>query len=163
LRLTRLGSLPPVSDALTWEGAVFCQGCQEEYPVHNGIPMLFRPSRKAQLLAFARSYEALRLREGWAVEDNPTYYKELPFRDVSGRHSEEWGVRGHSFGRLVRRITKFAKGRSLRIVDLGAGFGWLSARLAESGHKTLAIDLTDCSPGGICETTLQSLPACRAS
>jgi SAM-dependent methyltransferase len=148
LKLSRVGSTPPTSDALTWNGAIFCQSCHEEYPVQNGVPVLFRPSRKAQLLAFAKSYEALRLREGWAVEDNPSYYKELPFRDVSGRHNEEWAVRGHSFGRLVRRVTRFANGRSLRIVDLGAGFAWLAARLSESGHKTIAIDL-DGGPNGL--------------
>ena len=148
LRLQTSGQTPVTSVALAWEGAVFCQSCLEEFPIHNGIPCLLRPSRKAQLLAFADVYEELRLREGWAVKDNPSYYKALPFRDVTGRHEEEWRVRGYSYGRLLRRITKFALGRSLRIVDLGAGFGWLAARLAEAGHRTIAIDL-DAGPHGL--------------
>jgi SAM-dependent methyltransferase len=148
LRLHALGQALTTSTALAWEGAVFCQGCLEEFPIHHGIPSLLRASRKAQLLAFADVYEELRLREGWAVKDNPLYYKALPFLDVTGRHKEEWKVRAYSYGRLLRRITKFARGRSLRIVDLGAGFGWLAARLAEVGHQTIAIDL-DAGPHGL--------------
>jgi SAM-dependent methyltransferase len=148
LRLQTQGLLPTVANALAWDGSIFCQSCLEEFPIHEGIPALFRPSRKSQLLAFVDAYEDLRLREGWAVRDNPDYYKALPFRDVTGRHEEEWKVRGYSFGRLLRRITKFAQGRSLRIVDLGAGFAWLAARLSEAGHKTIAIDL-DAGPHGL--------------
>src|SRR5437868_5658951 len=33
--------------------------------------------------------------------------------------------------------------RSLRILDLGAGNGWLANRLAERGHRVIAVDLLD--------------------
>src|SRR5262245_8971974 len=49
-------------------------------------------------------------------------------------------MRRRSYEMLVRRILpKF--GDRLRILDLGAGIGWLSARLSELGHNPCAVDI----------------------
>src|SRR5260370_16718616 len=49
---------------------------------------------------------------------------------------------------LVRVLRRFT-GRPLRILDLGAGSGWLSARLTEVGHSCVAVDWLDDAEDGL--------------
>jgi SAM-dependent methyltransferase len=136
-----------VPAALLWSGSLRCAGCSLSFPVEEGIPRLLEPSRVAEVSAFLAAYGRVRQREGWAVE-SADYYRNLPFQDVSGKHAAEWSARTFSFGRLLAKLSAHAKGRGLRVLDLGAGCGWLAARLAESGHHALAIDL-DPGPHGL--------------
>ena len=52
---------------------------------------------------------------------------------------------------LSRLIEPLAieRDRALRILDLGAGNGWLSYRLAQKGHRALAVDLLDNAHDGL--------------
>ncbi|GLU51247.1 class I SAM-dependent methyltransferase [Dyadobacter frigoris] len=53
----------------------------------------------------------------------------LPDIDSSHIHSQEWKIRKRSCDDLMKYIGK--KNRSLRILEIGCGNGWFSARLAE--------------------------------
>ena len=102
------------------------------------------PTIDAQQQAFEHAYRQVRRREGWGSKD-PSYYTSLPFRDISGRWPEIWRVRAVSFRALERCVVAGAERRAtgpLRIVDLGAGNGWLSHRLALRGHEVMAVDLS---------------------
>jgi HemK-related putative methylase len=56
----------------------------------------------------------------------------------------DWKIRARSYETLIERIVEpmeLRAGRSLAILDLGAGNGWLANRLAEREHRVAAVDL----------------------
>jgi len=123
-----------------------CPACAARYPVINDIPALVIPDHKEAVADFCRKYDALRLQEGWASA-MPNYYQSLPFRDLSERHSREWQWRVKSFRLLQKWLEQnYAKTR-LRILDIGAGSGWMSRELA-ANHDVLAID-ANAGPHGL--------------
>ncbi len=68
----------------------------------------------------------------------------LPFRDLTDENSWQWSIRARSYRYLALHIlpaVKQAASGTLKILDLGAGNGWLSYRLASLGHLPFAIDL----------------------
>ena len=58
-------------------------------------------------------------------------------------------MRAESFDHLCRRVLPTIKRGSLSILDLGAGNGWLSHRLAALGHGCVAVDWLDDSDDGL--------------
>ncbi|MFQ5578946.1 MAG: class I SAM-dependent methyltransferase [Anaerolineae bacterium] len=88
-------------------------------------------------------YETIRRAEGRGSDDS-RYYRALPFADRSGRFSADWQIRAQSFRVLLDKVVtrlEQERRRPLRILDLGAGNGWLSYRLALRGHSAAAVDL----------------------
>jgi SAM-dependent methyltransferase len=56
----------------------------------------------------------------------------------------QWAVRARTFDVFVRRVVSplaEERARPLAVLDLGAGNGWLSARLTRAGHRCVALDL----------------------
>lgn len=56
----------------------------------------------------------------------------------------QWAVRARTFEAFERRVLRplvLARGRPLDLLDLGAGNGWLSYRIAMAGHRTTALDI----------------------
>jgi SAM-dependent methyltransferase len=106
--------------------------------------------RREEYREFVERYAAVRRAEGWGSED-PAYFQALPYRDLSGRHPEIWRLRAVSFRALTRRLVEpLARRRGpLAALDLGAGNGWLSYRLAAAGHRPVAVDLTDDGRDGL--------------
>ena len=114
------------------------------HPREDGIWRLLAPADAPAAVDLEERYSRTRRAEGWGSDD-PRYYRSLPFRDLSGRWPEIWRIRAVSFEALLRRVVDPESrrlGRPLRILDLGAGNGWLSARLAERGHSAAAVDLS---------------------
>lgn len=101
-----------------------------------------------ELDRFARDYAAHRAREGRELSD--TELRALPYLR-SGPLGRQWRVRAQTYdafrrvvlGPLAQRIGK------LDVVDLGAGNGWLSYRLAKEGHRCTAIDIRDDAVDGL--------------
>ncbi len=135
-------------DALTF-------GCEA------GIWRFLPPERAAALARFRQEYETVRRREGRGSDD-PAFYRALPFVGGNGtrmnvdnadfslhtprslRLKSGWGERAHRFGVLVARVVRPLEDqvkRPLKTLDLGAGNGWLSNRLAARGHAVAAVDL----------------------
>lgn len=109
----------------------------------DGIWRLLPPGRKAFFEQFVVDYTRIRAAEGRGSTD-PAYYRVLPFQDLSGRYSADWHIRATSFQALVREVVlplEKDRRRPLETLDLGAGNGWLSYRLARRGHRAAAIDL----------------------
>jgi SAM-dependent methyltransferase len=97
------------------------------------------------LAQFAREYRTVRRAEGWGSQDG-AYYRALPYHDLSGRFQQIWRIRARSYETFVNEVLKpveSQESRSLRILDVGAGSGWLAYRLALRGHDVIAIDLLD--------------------
>jgi SAM-dependent methyltransferase len=64
----------------------------------------------------------------------------------SGPLARQWAVRARTFdafsARVVRPMARFV-GSPLKLLDLGAGNGWLSYRMALDGHYATALDIRD--------------------
>ncbi len=88
---------------------------------------------------FARQYRMVRDREGYGALSDAERRK-LPEVDPGRPGWREWRVRRESYEHLRRAVLTAAPRRALKIVDLGAGNGWLSHRLAGAGHDVVAID-----------------------
>jgi SAM-dependent methyltransferase len=98
------------------------------------------------LSQFVREYRIVRRAEGWG-SPNADYYRALPYTDLTGRFREIWRIRARSYDtflvHVLQPIEQSSPGCSLDLLDLGAGNGWLSHRLAQRGHRILAVDLLD--------------------
>ena len=109
----------------------------------DGIWRFLLPESEAHYARFIRDYETIRRSEGRG-SPSAKYYNALPFKDLSGQHSSDWKIRSRSFSVLVRNVLTRLQDpleRSLKILDLGAGNGWLSNRLAAQGDRVIAVDL----------------------
>jgi SAM-dependent methyltransferase len=96
-----------------------------------------------KLADFAAQYAGHRAAEGRGYTG--TDLASLPYLR-SGPFARQWTVRARSFEAFDRTLigpTAARLGRPLSVVDLGAGNGWLSYRLAKAGHPTIALDIRD--------------------
>jgi SAM-dependent methyltransferase len=109
----------------------------------NGIWLSLAPEQTAHFRRFITEYEFIRAAEGRGSAESE-YYLNLPYKDISGRNNDQWAIRAQTFRTIERDIlTSLARRhqRPLQILDLGAGNGWLSYRLALLGHLPVAVDL----------------------
>lgn len=136
---------PECGDPLARAGAdkLRCGRDDLVWDAEGGIWRMLSAARRRELGPQVRQYLEIRRAEGWG-DDDPKYYRALPFVDRSDRFAEIWRLRAQSFRRLQRTIVRpmaGARGGSLRIIDAGAGNGWLSFRLARAGHRLAAVDV----------------------
>jgi len=68
--------------------------------------------------------------------------------DRRDAHAAAWRVRRETYGHLLRRCFAHAP-QQVRVLDLGAGCGWLSHRLAALGHRPVSVDLLDDETDGL--------------
>ncbi|HSD83686.1 MAG TPA: class I SAM-dependent methyltransferase [Anaerolineae bacterium] len=128
-----------------------CPADHTIYECHDGIWRFLTPDRQAYFDRFMHEYQMVRQAEQRGSRD-AAYYRALPFVDLSGRFTSDWRIRARSFNTLQRKVLQpleQAAKRPLRAIDLGAGNGWLSYRLAQRGHKVAAIDLLTNSLDGL--------------
>ena len=98
---------------------------------------------------FRAEYGAHRASEGRAY--SAAELRALPFLE-SGPLAKQWAVRARSFTAFVSRIVEpLARtvDRPLRLLDLGAGNGWLAWRMAQTGIESVAVDIRDDSVDGL--------------
>ncbi len=114
-----------------------------EYWNVEGIWRFLLPESQAHYHRFIEEYETVR-RSGEVASSDADYYRALPFKDLSGNSPKDWAVRARSFNTLVRKLLTPIQAqlqRPLKVLDLGAGNGWLSHRLAAQGDRVVAVDL----------------------
>jgi SAM-dependent methyltransferase len=100
---------------------------------------------------FLQQYAAIRRAEGRGSDD-PAWYRALPYRDLRGVDSAQWAIRAASYRHFERKCLPRLEreiNRSLRILDLGAGNGWMSYRLSLRGHRPVALDIFADSRDGL--------------
>lgn len=101
----------------------------------------------AALERFRHDYATHRASEGRA--HTGAELLSLPYLR-SGPLAREWAVRARTFEALLAKIVvPMERRRRLDVLDLGAGNGWLSYRLASRGHNCTAIDLRDDNVDGL--------------
>ena len=129
-------SVEDAGDALALEGAperLHCPGGHLELRLVGG---LWCAESSPSEQRFLEGYCQVRRAEGWGSPD-PEDLRALPFEDRTGRHPEIWRIRATSYRLLLGQLSQVSR----RIVDLGAGNGWLALRLAARGHRVAAVDL----------------------
>lgn len=98
---------------------------------------------------FRADYAAHRAAEGRGLAEAELL--RLPWLRT-GPLARQWGVRARTFEVFLDHVADpIARevGRPLRILDLGAGNGWLSYRLALRGHECTAVDIRDDQVDGL--------------
>jgi 2-polyprenyl-3-methyl-5-hydroxy-6-metoxy-1,4-benzoquinol methylase len=103
----------------------------------------------ATLKPFATAYAAHRAAEGRAHAGEELL--SLPYL-ASGPLARQWSVRAKTFEAFRRGVLAPATAaleRPLRVLDLGAGNGWLSYRVATEGHSAVALDIRDDAVDGL--------------
>jgi len=119
-----------------------CSSCGFRFEFEDGILKALPIHRREAYARFLLEYSTIRNAEGRGSED-PAYYLALPFRDVTGRHPDQWAIRGKTYRFFEKHVLPgFECGRSLDVLDLGAGAGWLSYRLEKRGHRPVAVDIS---------------------
>ncbi len=114
-----------------------CPGCERTYSQTGGIWRLLTDAQAATYAPFIADYELVRGGEGRAAV-TPEWYRALPFIERGQPFHADWQVRAVSYTALTQH-----SGGAQRVVDLGAGSGWLSNRLSERGHIVAAVDILD--------------------
>jgi len=125
------------------EDSFVCPVDYVSYKKVDGIWRFLSPARAEHFQEFIEDYERIRHLEGRGSQD-ADYYRSLPFVDITGRWQEDWQIRSRSYKTFVEKILvpfEYHLNRPVRILDVGAGNGWLSNRLASRGHSLVAIDL----------------------
>jgi len=98
---------------------------------------------EAALARFGADYAQHRAAEGRDYSGEAL--ASLPYLKT-GAFAEQWRIRARTFDAFMRRVVRplaAARGQPLRVLDLGAGNGWLSYRLALEGHSSVALDIRD--------------------
>jgi SAM-dependent methyltransferase len=135
-----IGQLP---DACTTDGTLVCSECYLRLACEQGIWRALLPERSEHFSCFMKNSscdDQAALMHGADAE----YYLALPYRDLSGRHAQQWSLHSRTFRYIMRHVLPGIipkRDRQLRILDLGAGNGWMSYRLALAGHAPIAVDL----------------------
>lgn len=103
----------------------------------HGIWDLTRPHRRETLDRFASQYAAVRAAEH--RELSPQAIRALPEIDPTHPLADTWDPRAASYRKLMATLGEVTAGS---VVDIGAGCGWLAARLADHAWTSAAVDVT---------------------
>ncbi|WP_158883555.1 methyltransferase domain-containing protein [Rhodanobacter sp. L36] len=120
-------------------GELDCPACSYSIVISDGIARALPPASIEHHARFIEDYERIRAAEGHGSA-NEDFYLGLPYRDTSGRNREQWRMRARSYDYLVRQLLNDID-RGGSVLDLGAGNGWMSFRLALAGFRPCAVDL----------------------
>jgi SAM-dependent methyltransferase len=123
--------------------SIECHACFHVLSQDHGIWLTFAKDRLEHFRQFLRNYELVRKAEGRG-SDTAQFYLSLPYRDLTGHNSQQWSIRARTFQYIQRKLLPQLAANSsqpLTILDLGAGNGWLCYRLAQTGHRPIAVDL----------------------
>jgi SAM-dependent methyltransferase len=117
-----------------------CAACGFSLQCVDGIWHALAPDRAYYYDRFIHEYAAVRAADERG-SDSPNYYRSLPFVPIEDTNGRQWQIRAISYQYLVDNVLGTLTKPCQRVLDLGAGNGWLSYRLALDGHRPVAVDL----------------------
>src|SRR5215472_8718338 len=123
-------ALEPTDDAMP---RFSCVECHFPMASRDGIWHALPIERATYYSRFIKDYEAIRAAEGRGSQDS-SYYLNLPVVDRSDSNASQWKIRARTYKSLKHRaLSHICDGLQTcpRILDIGAGNGWLSYRLAQ--------------------------------
>jgi SAM-dependent methyltransferase/DNA-directed RNA polymerase subunit RPC12/RpoP len=130
---------------------VRCPNCSFVIQERNGVLRALRPEREQYFRQFVEQYETVRTREGRG-SSSADFYAALPFRDLTGKNTWEWNIRGRTFAHALKHIfpaIEAAHPKGFDLLDIGAGNCWMSYQMAKRGHRPIALDLLDNETDGL--------------
>jgi SAM-dependent methyltransferase len=135
----KLGRLHIESEILT------CTECGQNYTCQQGVWKFLSPVSSLELAGFVSDYETIRRGEG-KESLGADYYNALPYLSPGQHQYEIWRIRAKSYEALLAQVVIPARMRQalrLRVLDLGAGNGWLSHLLGDDSTDCVALDVVD--------------------
>jgi SAM-dependent methyltransferase len=117
----------------------WCARCGARFTRVGDVFHFLTPARAEAAAPFLRQYRTVRQREAYR-SSAPEYYRMLPCVLPTDPHAAEWRLRRESYAHLQRLALPGVWRGPIRVLDLGAGSGWLSHRLAAFGHRVVAVD-----------------------
>jgi SAM-dependent methyltransferase len=140
-----LACMGPVSDRDDGVAVatIECEECGSLTHKINGVWRTLSHRQLAPFAQFKHDYEEIRRSEGRG-SNHPAFYLALPFADLTANFADQWRIRARSYRYLERQILPYLEerhGNGFRVLDIGAGNGWLSYRLTLSGLRPVAVDL----------------------
>ena len=128
------------------ENNLYCPNDDLSFPLQDGIFRLMSPEQRQEADAFAEEYRDRREEQGWrslTAEEMAA----LPTIPPGGWDKIYWPVRHKSFQIFMRWFKQDIDGRTgpLRVVDMGAGVGWLAGRLALEANELVELVALDLS------------------
>jgi SAM-dependent methyltransferase len=126
--------------------AIRCTACGAQWPCRDGIWRFLQAEDAARLGAFLAEYTAVRRAEGRAAMTAAERFA-LPEALSSTPLAWQWRIRAASHRTFCRTV--LSGGMPGRVVDVGAGTGWLAWRLAVGGADVLAVDVSDDAGDGL--------------
>jgi len=140
---------PDCAAGVNFDGddAVVCGGCGGRFARRGGVWRFLTQTRSERLAAFVRQYRDVRAQEGYRTTA-ADFYRRLPTVPADHPHAGDWRVRRETYHHLLGHVLA-AGPLPLHVLDLGAGSGWLSHRLAALGHRAVAVDALDDEVDGL--------------
>jgi SAM-dependent methyltransferase len=128
------------------ENSLYCPNDDLSFPLRDGIFRLMSPEQREEADAFAEEYRDRREEQGWRSLTAEEMVA-LPTIPPEGWDKIYWPVRHKSFQVLMRWFKQYIEGRTrpLRVVDMGAGVGWLAGRLAMEANELVELVALDLS------------------
>ena len=123
-----------------------CEQCGTLVLERDGILRCASEARLDRARPFLAQYRTVRRADGHVVRSAEDY-QALPSVSPTAANVDEWRIRQQSLDTLLRALSTAR--RSARVLDLGAGNGWLSQRLTARGHAVVAVDLNDDGEDGL--------------
>lgn len=132
----------------TSTGPLICRSCDTEVACRDGILRFLSDTRLAQIEPMIAQYRRIREQDGYR-SPSEAYYRQLPWVARGDPQRAVWRVRQESFRHLCRRVLPRLRRQPPRVLDMGAGNGWLSHRLTLLGSVCVAVDWLDDPDDGL--------------
>jgi ubiquinone/menaquinone biosynthesis C-methylase UbiE len=123
--------------------AIECHNCSAVLSQERGIWLALAKNRFEHFERFIHDYEIVRKAEKRGSGD-PAFYLSLPSVNRTDPNAWQWAIRARTYNYIQRKILPVItsnRSHPMTVLDLGAGNGWLSHRLAGLGHRPVAVDL----------------------
>lgn len=132
------------------EHCLSCLLCKYQLRAVDGVWKAVLPHRQAYFQGFMANYQSIRAAEGRGSAASD-FYLALPYQDLTRLNQSQWSIRARTFRYLENKVLPAIEHRKypLDVLDLGAGNGWLSYRLALREHHPVAVDLLTDSRDGL--------------
>jgi SAM-dependent methyltransferase len=114
---------------------LFCAAEGRWFATQEGVHRLLPDERRREIQPFLELYQLVRRDEAWRAEPG------LPDVPPSHPHAALWRARAQRFRQGLSLVASRMGARPWRVLEVGAGCCWASARLLNGGHQVAAVDI----------------------
>jgi SAM-dependent methyltransferase len=142
---------------------IACRSCGLRFEQRDGVFRFLTNGARSTAADFSTQYRVVRQHDGYR-RASADYYRMLPAVPRNDPRAAEWRIRRESYATLERHALPAVWVGSVNVLDVGAGCGWISHRLASLGHNVVAVDRLDDDVDGlaVCRHYPVAFPAVQA-